>query len=124
MGSDDEPNYKHIEAATGVSLHESIGKEGVQSPIRLSEDVGNAEGVRGTEGKRQLAGGHHRLASASAHEASGTWSHQFVPVLHYTDINEAKGPLKKAPGGRVVLTSKGDNAVHTKTPTTEAYPYT
>jgi hypothetical protein len=45
-------------------------------------------------------------------------------VLHYTDINEAKGPFKRAPGGRVMLTSKGDNAVHIKTPTTEAYPYT
>ena len=62
----------------GVTLGESIEAEGVKSPIRLGETVGSM-------GKKEIVGGHHRLAVATSVNP-----HQFLPVLHHEDIVEAK----------------------------------
>ena len=47
----------------------SIDESGVKSPIRLGQQ-------KGSEGKRQIVGGHHRLASATDIDDK-----QLVPVL-------------------------------------------
>jgi hypothetical protein len=66
-----------------ATLHEAIGEEGVKSPIRLGQTIGS-------QGKPEIVGGHHRVASATEHAQYGNWSHQFLPVLHYKNIGEAK----------------------------------
>jgi len=66
-----------------MSLHESIGETGVQSPIHLGQTIGS-------EGKPEVVGGHHRLASATEHASYGNWSHQFLPVLHHASIFAAR----------------------------------
>lgn len=60
------------------SLYESIERGGVQKPISLGQTIGS-------QGKPEIVGGHHRLAAASAINPD-----QFVPVLHFNNIWEAK----------------------------------
>jgi hypothetical protein len=60
------------------SLGESIEKHGVKSPVRLGQTIGS-------EGKREIVGGHHRLAVQTRLNPD-----QPVPVLHHADIFEAK----------------------------------
>jgi hypothetical protein len=87
-----ESPQRYTPSEPGMTLHESIGESGVQSPIRLG-----TAGAKGSMGKPQIVGGHHRLASATEHATYGkpgeygsSWGHQFLPVLHYTDIGAAK----------------------------------
>jgi hypothetical protein len=61
-----------------TSLYDSIQFEGVKSPIRLGQTVGSM-------GKREIVGGHHRLASQTDIDPN-----RLVPVLHHEDIFEAK----------------------------------
>lgn len=61
-----------------MTLAESIAEGGVKSPIRLGETTG-------IHGKPEIVGGHHRLAVASVHAPD-----QFMPVLHYNSIRDAK----------------------------------
>ena len=58
-------------------LHVSIDESGVKSPIRLGQQ-------KGSEGKRQIVGGHHRLASATDID-----DQQLVPVLHDESFGSA-----------------------------------
>jgi hypothetical protein len=75
----------------GESLHASIAREGVQSPIRLS-DTFHPE-----TGSLEILGGHHRLAAAL-----DTRPDDYVPVLHHKDIWEAKGlERKRGPDGNI-----------------------
>ena len=60
-----------------MTLGESIRESGVQSPIRLGQNIGS-------EDKPQVVGGHHRLAVASDQPD------RLVPVLHHQDIWEAR----------------------------------
>lgn len=75
-----------------ITLHESIGEEGVTHPIRLGTG-----GEVGSMGKPQVVGGHHRLASATEHAQWGGKGEQFVPVLHHESIHEARSqPTQRA----------------------------
>lgn len=67
------------------TLHESVGKHGVTHPISLG--TGGAPGLLG---RPQIVGGHHRVA-AQFDQAPD----RLMPVLHYTDINDAKGAAKR-----------------------------
>ena len=71
-------NPRYHPGTPGTTLGESIEAEGVHSPIRLGQTIGSM-------GKPEIVGGHHRLAVATQVNP-----HQFVPVLHHTDIVEAK----------------------------------
>jgi hypothetical protein len=73
-----ESSERYHEGTPGTTLGESIEAEGVKSPIRLGQTIGSM-------GKPEIVGGHHRLAVATQVNP-----HQFVPVLHHTDIFEAK----------------------------------
>lgn len=66
-------------------LYESIQKHGVKAPISLG-----TTGPRGTSDKRQVVGGHHRLASQFDINPD-----QPIPVLHFHDIYEARAGVFK-----------------------------
>jgi hypothetical protein len=68
------------------SLYESIEKHGVEHPISLG-----TSGSHGSAGKREIVGGHHRLAAAEHINPD-----QFLPVAHYRDIYAARhDPTRK-----------------------------
>jgi hypothetical protein len=85
-----ESTERYHPGTEGMTLHESIGQTGVQSPVRLGSEVGSM-------GKPQVVGGHHRLASATEHEAwGGMKGEQFIPVLHHESIQEARSQPTQA----------------------------
>lgn len=61
------------------SLYDSIAEKGVMGPIRLGQE-------RGSMGKPQVVGGHHRLAAATDIDRD-----RLVPVLHDESIYDAQG---------------------------------
>jgi hypothetical protein len=63
---------------SGPSIWQSVRQEGVKEPVHL----GN---VFGSVGKRQIVGGHHRIAAALETRPS-----DYIPVLHHEDITAAK----------------------------------
>lgn len=74
-----QPYETHPEG--GPSLAEHMTKHGMPGLISL----GSPEGSMGSMGKPQIVGGHHRLAVATRH-----MSDQFLPVMHFQDIKEAR----------------------------------
>ena len=77
MGRKEDEHYQ----AQGVrrNIWDSVRLEGVHSPITLStESIGSM-------GKQQIAGGHHRLASAL-----DTRPNDYLPVVHAKSIDSAK----------------------------------
>jgi hypothetical protein len=61
------------------SLYESVQQGGVQSPVHLGTRIGS-------QGKPEVAGGHHRIAAAA-----NINSDQLIPVLHWQGgIREAR----------------------------------
>jgi hypothetical protein len=72
----DEYERGHIEKR---SIWDSVRLEGVHSPVTLStEHVGS-------QGKQQIAGGHHRLAAAL-----DTRPNDYLPVVHARNVDAAK----------------------------------
>lgn len=60
------------------TLHESVLKEGVHTPIILStEDIGS-------RGRNQILGGHHRMAVMGMHKPD-----TLMPVEHFKTYDEA-----------------------------------
>lgn len=86
-----ESPERYTPGEPGMTLHESIGEHGVQSPVRLGSEIGS-------QGKPQIVGGHHRLASATEHASwGGMKGEQFIPVLHHKNISEARSdPTQRA----------------------------
>lgn len=73
------------------SLYESVRDEGVQQPVHLGTQFG-------AMGKREIVGGHHRIAAAL--DAAPD---RLIPVLHHTDVFAAQGrqvggPMAKGSG--------------------------
>lgn len=66
------------ESSPHNTMVDSIIGEGIKSPIRLGLKTGS-------EGKPQLAGGHHRMAVARVHAPD-----KLAPVLYHKDIFEAR----------------------------------
>src|ERR1700741_2248844 len=67
--SDSEVWNRKRKEATANGLTESIQKHGVVYPVNIGTNVGNS-------GKRQVTGGHHRIAGAL-----GTG--KYLPVTHH-----------------------------------------
>jgi hypothetical protein len=68
------------------SLYESIAKHGAQAPLSLG-----TAGSHGMAGKREIVGGHHRLAAQFDINPDTP-----MPVVHYRDIYHARSdPTRK-----------------------------
>ena len=76
IGRKQEEHYDH--QAWGESLYDSIAREGVKAPVHLSQQFGS-------QGKPQVVGGHHRLASQTEIDPD-----QPIPVMHHTDFWSAR----------------------------------
>ena len=63
---------------SGPSIWNSVRQEGVKSPVHLGESFGS-------QGKRQIVGGHHRIAAAL-----DTRPDELIPVLHHKNLLDAK----------------------------------
>lgn len=75
---------KEDEYYYGASLHDSVAKEGVQYPLHLGTSIGS-------QGKPQIAGGHHRLAAQTNINPD-----QFIPVIHHEgSTGEARASAKR-----------------------------
>jgi hypothetical protein len=62
------------------TMHESIQRKGVLAPVHLG-----TFGRVGSQGKREIVGGHHRIAAAT-----DVAPDQPIPVMHHEDIWGAK----------------------------------
>jgi|SRR5580765_543574 len=62
-----------------TSIHESVAREGVHSPVSLSVSQ------FGSQGKLSIVGGHHRIAAAL-----DTRPDDYIPVTHAENISDAK----------------------------------
>jgi hypothetical protein len=84
----EQPQGAHWRHDDATSLGESIEREGVKSPIHLGRTVGSM-------GKPEIVGGHHRMAVMRNLNPD-----QLMPVLHHTDIFEARSDsMEKFFGG-------------------------
>lgn len=69
-----------------MSLYDSIQMEGIEKPLSLG-----TAGGHGSAGKREIVGGHHRLAAQADIDPN-----QPIPVVHYHDIWDARhDPTRK-----------------------------
>lgn len=82
-----QPQGAHWRHDDATSLGESIERTGVQKPIHLGRTVGSM-------GKPEIVGGHHRMAVMRHLNPD-----QVMPVLHHTDIYDARSSQMEAFGG-------------------------
>lgn len=68
---------------TGPTMHESIGQQGVHTPVEL---------MHSASGNTRLTEGHHRVASAFAHNPQS-----LIPVLHHEQFDPAVAQASERP---------------------------
>ena len=74
----EEKSNANYEKWNGPSIWDSVRQSGVQEPVHLGQQFGS-------QGKPEVVGGHHRIASAM-----DTRPNELIPVIHHEDINQAK----------------------------------
>ena len=80
--SDEELWSRKAEEAGDYGLTDSILEEGVKKPVSLGFSTGST-------GKREVVGGHHRLAVMREESPD-----EYIPVVHYPNFYQAKSDPK------------------------------
>lgn len=81
-----QKQYDYEDFKSSESLYDSVGNSGVQYPVHLGSQFGS-------QGKREVVGGHHRIAAALDIAPD-----QPIPVLHHKGLSDARSDSNKSVG--------------------------